>query len=154
MVDSRTSQLGWIVLGVLLLPIVGQIAFTLLPGLGSYIVLSGSMTPVLRSGSLVYTYDTGHYESGDVITFAQGDTLVTHRIVRETDDGFVTKGDARTYSDSFVVQQRQIRGEVLLSVPLYGYLVHPVFSRSTYLYAIIGGCVFAGTAGYFLLKSN
>lgn len=145
------SRVGWIVLGVLLLPIVGQILFTLLPGLGSYIVLSGSMTPELRPGSVVYTYDSGHYEPGDAITFARDGDLVTHRIVRETGDGFVTKGDARTNPDSFVVRPHQIRGEVLLSVPLYGYLLHPVFSRSVYLYAIVGGGTLVVGGGYLLV---
>ncbi|EFW93424.1 signal peptidase I [Haladaptatus paucihalophilus DX253] len=148
----RPSRLGWIVIGILLLPIVGQILFTLLPGVGSYVVLSGSMTPSLKPGSVVYTHDSSHYESGDAITFVQNGELITHRIVRKTTDGFVTKGDARTYPDSFVVHRDQIRGEVVLSVPLYGYLVHPVFSRSAYLYAIVLGGVLIGSAGYFFIQ--
>lgn len=148
----RLSRLGWIALGILLLPIVGQILFTVLPGVGSYVVLSGSMTPTFKPGSVIYTHDSGHYEPGDAITFVHDGELITHRIVRKTSDGFVTKGDARTYPDSFVVQPDQIRGEVVLSIPLYGYLTHPVFSRSAYLYAILGGGVLMGTAGYLFTR--
>ena len=75
------------------------------------------MTPTIDRGSLIYTYVVGDYETGDVVTFARESEVVAHRIVGETDDRFVTKGDANENADSWTVPANQIRGKVLFSIP-------------------------------------
>lgn len=117
------SWITGVVLAVLIAPIALQIGCTLLPGFGSYIVLSGSMSPELKPGSLIYTYDTNDYQPGDVVTYSRNGAIVTHRIVRSTDDGVVTKGDVNDQTDPYTVAEKQIRGEVLFSVPRYGYVL-------------------------------
>ncbi|WP_266080979.1 signal peptidase I [Haladaptatus caseinilyticus] len=144
-------RLPWLLFGLLLLPIVVQIVFVVLPGMGSFAILSGSMQPTIQQGDIVYTYDSGRYTEGDIVTFAQGNELITHRIVEKTPTGYRTKGDARMNRDSFVVERHQIRGELLVSVPLYGYLIHPSFERSWALYSIFVGVLIVGIAGQRLL---
>lgn len=99
-------------------------------GLGSYVVLGGSMEPSVQQGSIVYMHDSGQYEEGDIITFQRGTTDVTHRIVERNDGGYITQGDANDDPDSVVITDEQIKGELMFSVPWYGYLW--VFSNSQY----------------------
>ncbi|TKX51714.1 signal peptidase I, partial [Halorubrum sp. SP3] len=45
----------------------------------------------------------GDIEEGDVVTFEaqelQGGGLTTHRVVDETDQGYITRGDANPFTD-------------------------------------------------------
>ena len=103
-------------------------------GLQIYTVLSGSMEPVYRVGSLIYvkTVETRELEAGDVITFRlEGDTVMTHRIVEVIADGedtsriqFRTKGDANNMVDGALVQEHKVLGSPVFSIPLLGYLAH------------------------------
>ncbi|WP_424003622.1 signal peptidase I [Haloarcula salina] len=69
-------------------------------------VTSGSMEPTLDEGDgfvAIPTAITDAPETGDVIVFRaeeiQGGGLTTHRIVEETDRGYITKGDANPFTD-------------------------------------------------------
>jgi len=69
-------------------------------------VETGSMQPTLRPGDgfvAVPSAVAGDIETGDVVTFRateiQGGGLTTHRVVAETDRGFVTKGDGNPFTD-------------------------------------------------------
>lgn len=112
-----------IVLAFLLAPLLAHVGFALAPGAGSYAVVSGSMEPTFETGSLVYVVETDDYAVGDVVTFSRENTVVTHRIVGVTHAGFVTKGDANAAADPWRVAAEEIRGETVLSVPLYGRLL-------------------------------
>lgn len=48
--------------------------------LKSYEVLSGSMEPVLYKSDVIYEKSFDSYELGDIITWANGNTNITHRI--------------------------------------------------------------------------
>ena len=87
-----------------------------------YIVLSGSMEPVLPVGSLVIAdcSDT-QVQSGDIAVFSKEGQTVTHRIIDITDNGYVTKGDANKDYDAGIVAQQEILGTVILCIPYLGY---------------------------------
>lgn len=77
-------------------------------------VMSGSMEPVIREGQMIVVRrvdDGDELQIGDVITYQrpEGDYSVTHRIVRVTDDGYVTKGDYNVYEDQKVVEPWMVR---------------------------------------------
>lgn len=87
-------------------------------------VTSGSMAPTLDQGDgfiAVPTTIAGEPEVGDVVVFEaetiQGGGLTTHRIVGETEQGFVTAGDANPFTDQDAgepyVQRRDIEAHVL-----------------------------------------
>jgi signal peptidase len=78
--------------------------------LGQPILLSyvetGSMAPTLAPGDgfvAIPAAVAGGVETGDVVTFEaeqiQGGGLTTHRVVGQTDQGFVTRGDDNPFSD-------------------------------------------------------
>ncbi|ARS90301.1 signal peptidase I [Natrarchaeobaculum aegyptiacum] len=75
------------------------------PILLSY-VESGSMEPTIETGDgfvAIPTADARSVETGDVVVFeaeeADGGGLTTHRIVDETEQGYVTRGDANPVTD-------------------------------------------------------
>lgn len=110
-------------LALLLAPVAVHAAFALSPGHASYAVASGSMEPTVERGSVAYVRATGSYAVGDVVSFARGDRVVTHRIVAETPAGYVTKGDANGARDDRPVPEGRIVGEVVGTAPAYGYLL-------------------------------
>lgn len=69
-------------------------------------VTSGSMAPTIETGDGFIAMPTalaGSIEPGNVIVFSaeqiNGGGLVTHRVVRETERGYITRGDANTFPD-------------------------------------------------------
>lgn len=113
----------------ILLPIVVFTLVTsrtdLIPNIKSFVVLSGSMEPALPVGSIVYTKSSSSYSPGDIISFSNGTgQTVTHRIVEETDDGYVTKGDANDSVDNAVVAPSQVIGSSLFTIPYVGKIMN------------------------------
>jgi signal peptidase len=99
----------------------------------AYVILSGSMEPVIRTGSVVFVFPQEIYIKGDVVTFAvDGDRhkLVTHRLASSSDKGiyfaqpvYTTKGDANKTEDFQELAAKNILGKVFFSIPLLGYAV-------------------------------
>lgn len=95
------------------------------------VVYSGSMSPAIRTGSVVVIkpVQPEYLNIGDVISFrlAEGGPLVAHRVqARQLVDGkwvFQTKGDANKFPDPqpFVVEN--VAGKVVLDVPWLGYAI-------------------------------
>ena len=142
-----------ILVSIALVPLIIHLVFVPLPSYGSYVVLSGSMEPAIQTGSLVYTHETNDYTKGDIITFSVQDRTVTHRIVGETSEGFITKGEKQP-PDSWRISESQIRGEYAFSVPLYGYLLRPLTGPGLALWGMIVGVVILYTAGRELLREK
>ena len=95
--------LSAILLLSLLALVVGQVLGQ--PILLSY-VTSESMEPTIETGDgfvAVPTAVAGPVEEGDVVVFEaeqiQGGGLTTHRIVGETEQGFITRGDNNPFTD-------------------------------------------------------
>lgn len=83
-------------------------------------VVTGSMSPTLAPGDgfvAVPPALAGDIEEGDVVIFnareLEGGGLTTHRVVGETDEGYITQGDANPFTDQDAdeppVQQSQIK---------------------------------------------
>lgn len=114
-----------------------------LAGIRPYIVLSGSMEPVIHTGSLALV-DTRDKipKIGDIVTYCQQDMIVTHRIVREEGGGYVTKGDANETEDEGRVEQERILGICRCSIPLMGYaawwIQHPLIKAAVFLLILSG----------------
>lgn len=100
-------------------------------GAGTYVVRSGSMEPKYHTGSLLYDklVKSEDLQVGDPITFVVADdVVVTHRIteINEGEDGslsFTTKGDANDTEDALPVDERNIIGKPVFSLPLIGYVI-------------------------------
>lgn len=100
----------------------GRLLFSLTP----YVVMSGSMEPSIRTGSLCFVdgSDTDA-KPGDVIAFRAADgILVTHRVVDVTEEGsYITRGDNNNEADTAPVSKENVTGKTLFSIPAAGYAV-------------------------------
>lgn len=94
-----------------------------------YVIVSGSMEPELPVGSLCFIdCQQKEPETGDIISYKAGDSVITHRVIEVTDEGYVTKGDANNSKDPGIVKQKQVFGTCVFSIPKAGYAV--MFFRS------------------------
>lgn len=105
------------------------------------VVLTGSMEPSFKVGSIVYYKRTNikDLKVGDAITFKLKDgTIVSHRIEKINDDSFVTKGDANNTVDHDPVPFERVLGkDTKFCIPLVGYYVRFVNSNLFVLIPII-----------------
>lgn len=108
------------ILIISLLPIPGNFKFLT--------VLSGSMEPVIKTGSIVLVKPISDYNTNDIITFESRGENVTHRIYEEktmdNTKSYITKGDANNASDMREVKKENIIGKVFVSIPYLGYGVN------------------------------
>lgn len=105
-----------------------------LPVPGNYkifAVLSGSMEPSIKMGSIVAVNPEKDHKIGDVITFGEISKTkvpVTHRITEiEIIQGqayYTTKGDANAVADSKKISKTEVIGKVVFKVPYLGYFVN------------------------------
>ncbi len=88
-------------------------------GIGSSVVLSGSMEPTLSVNDLVFVHAQDNYEIGDVVVYQSGHSLVIHRIVEMRDDGYITKGDANNTDDGWISPEA-VKGRMVFHIPFVG----------------------------------
>ena len=134
-------SLAVVLLFALFLAVIQVKGFDRLPLLKGYkplIVLSGSMEPTLKVGSvvLVHKVNPDDIRVGDIITFSPSvdlnkpqpaeQTLTTHRVVRINDGNgvraFETKGDANNDFDAGQVSESSVVGKAGLCIPYLGYI--------------------------------
>ena len=72
------------------------------------------MAPTITTNDLIVVKVTKNVGVDDVITFEDGDILVTHRIIDKTAQGFITKGDANNIVDDEIIVN-DIVGKVVYS---------------------------------------
>lgn len=115
---------------VMVVLLTGCVVLPGLIGIKPFIVLSGSMEPVVHTGAIAYvnTHATA-YEPGDIVTFRMGDGVVTHRVIRMEDGQYVTKGDANETEDMTLVSGEQMVGSYLFQVPYAGYIAADLTPR-------------------------
>lgn len=135
------KQLGRVLTALVIVFLVTMLLGQLLgtPILLSY-VETGSMAPTMEPGDgfiAVPTAVAGEIQEGDVIVFEattlNGGGLTTHRVVGETEQGYITKGDANPTTDQdgneppvtegqIKAKALQIGGSVVV-IPNFGVLV-------------------------------
>ena len=130
-----------------------------------YVILSGSMSPVFDTGSIVDVKDIKPEQIvvGDIITFKDpknSNTLITHRVVEitkeNTDLKFATKGDANNAKDVDLVPAQNIIGKVKFSVPYVGYVLQFIKNTNIIIlsFIIIGVMVALNQFGNLLKKTK
>lgn len=114
-----------------------KIPFLYHNGIRFFAVTSGSMSPTIPTGSIVYLdkHMYGDLKEGDIITFNRDSQIVTHRIFKKnikeigndnqgsvTEISFSTKGDANTSPDNGIVTAKDILGTYKFHIPYIGYV--------------------------------
>lgn len=96
-------------------------------GYRSYTVLSGSMEPKFYPGDIVITKHKNKTDIkiNDIVTYRDNDgVIITHRIIEETPEGYITKGDNNNVEDADILTKENIIGEVKFSIPKIGYVMN------------------------------
>lgn len=90
-------------------------------GFSPLIVLSGSMQPALYPGDVVVIREkkAQEYKIGDIVTYLDGQTVFTHRIIAQEAGQFVLKGDNNNTVDDMIGAE-QLEGKVVLTIPKIG----------------------------------
>lgn len=121
-----------------------------------YAVVSGSMEPTYKTGSLVFVKSTPaqSIKTGDAISFVLDEklTVATHRVIKISDDGeyFYTKGDANQSPDANPVYYKNVIGKATFSIPFMGYFAVWAGSLSGKLF--FGAVIFAVLAFTLIQK--
>ncbi len=102
-------------------------------------VLSGSMSPTINAGDVVLISGINPEEikEQDIITFREGETFTTHRVVEIVNNTFRTKGDANEDPDTKLVKTEQVVGKVVFTIPFLGYFGHFVRTIPGFLIFIL-----------------
>lgn len=121
----------------------------LVPGISSYTVLTGSMEPLIQTGSIVFVQKSEDFRPGDIISFEAGKINITHRIVAVVNEKgektttlasplskyskppqifYQTKGDANDTADNQPVAQNKVIGKAMFHLPYVGIMI--AFLRS------------------------
>jgi signal peptidase len=117
----KASRAAWT--GLRVIAVVALVALVAGAALGQPVLFSyvetGSMAPTLEAGDgfvAVPPALAGPVEEGDVVVYEakqlNGGGLTTHRVVGETDAGFVTKGDANPFTDQDGREPPVTRGQI------------------------------------------
>ena len=119
------------IFSLLILILLFFFVFPLLPISGNYKlmkVLSGSMEPTIKTGSVIMVKPVKEYKIGDIITFdlpTSGAEPITHRIydIKTRDDAlfYITKGDANNAPDMREIKKESIVGKTILTIPFIVY---------------------------------
>lgn len=119
-VITMTANVVCVIAAVIIAGYIAMLAMGIRPA----VVVSGSMEPAVKTGSLIFI-DTGYenQKAGDIAAFRTGGTLVTHRLVEDTDEGWITKGDANEDEDPWRVSDERIIGRAVFWIPVLGYII-------------------------------
>ena len=132
------SKLYWIFTILLGLVIAGLAIASFFPGDHVYIVRSDSMKPVFSAGDLIITTSPKFpIKVGAIITYQNGENLVTHRVVDITANGVITKGDDNNTPDNPMVLMSQIKGTYLMTIPFAGYVSSFMHTRIGWLLVVV-----------------
>lgn len=93
-------------------------------GITPTVVLTGSMSPKIPTGSVCFIdtkYPYSKLKVNDIIVYKFQKNQVIHRVIRVTDEGLETKGDANNFSDRISTTEKNYYGKYLFSIAGLGY---------------------------------
>jgi signal peptidase I len=97
-----------------------------LGGRATYVVTHGvSMQPRFQTGDLAVVYPASRYRTGEIAAYRSNllHTVVLHRIVAKTADGYVLKGDNNSWRDPEHPTEDQMVGRLSARVPNGGVIL-------------------------------
>ena len=92
-----------------------------------FVVETGSMQPAIQTGSISFINKNTKYSSikeNDIIAFTlPNGTRATHRVVKITSEGFITKGDSNKDRDGIITTEDNFIGKNIFSIPRLGFFI-------------------------------
>lgn len=111
-------------------------------GYKSFVIVSGSMEPTIKKGDAIFIKEVPEEEirTNDIISFTQGETNVTHRIVEIIQENgikkYTTKGDNNNTEDKEKISYQQIEGKYQFKINQFGIVIGILKSKITLILLI------------------
>ena len=95
-------------------------------------VFSESMVPVLQKGDMVFVYNDGTYDVGDIVVYhtQYRPYPIIHRIIEIQGENIRTKGDHNSIADPWITPVSSVYGKTAIKIPLLGW-VKIIFTEIT-----------------------
>lgn len=107
-----------------------------------YLIMSGSMEPVIHVKDAIVTKEIDEPQVGDVIAFENGDMITVHRIIKVYTEGdnrlYQTKGDNNNSEDPGLVQKSQVKGKVVCTMTALGNIIYYIQTHFVVMIIAIG----------------
>ncbi|WP_342433270.1 signal peptidase I [Neobacillus sp. FSL H8-0543] len=155
-----------VLIGILILVVAAKVSGGTVSVFGHeiLIVLSGSMEPEIKTGSIItikHVDDKKLLNDGDVITFKAENnprTYITHRIVEvqkvQNTVHYITKGDNNSSEDPFSVNAESVVGVYNgFTIPFAGKLIAFFQSGSVPIYLLIIPGILTGFLSLFYIST-
>ncbi len=78
-------------------------------------IISGSMSPTIEKGDMILVKLDTNYKVGDIVSYKENDSIITHRIVEKKGNSYITKGDANNTVDN-PINESQIIGKTVKTI--------------------------------------
>lgn len=119
----RSSRAPWVLAGIAVVVAVTVGLVLLLTGARLLAIATPSMGTAAPVGTLVVAAPQPQYRVGEIISFTENARIVTHRIVGESPQGFITKGDLNGAPDGWRIAPAAIIGKAVWLAPGLGFLL-------------------------------
>ncbi len=112
-------------------------------GYKSFVIVSGSMEPTIMTGDaiLVKEVPQDEVQISDIISFSQGETIVTHRVIGIVEENgikkYKTKGDNNNTEDKEKITYEQIEGKYQFKISHFGIVTEILRSKITLIILIL-----------------
>lgn len=121
---------GFMQLKVLKKPYVDIFGYTF------FSVATGSMQPTLDINDIIIVKITDNVKVGDIITYREENDFITHRVISNNKDTFVTKGDYNNTEDN-PIDTSKIVGKLVCKVPSLGLIGDILLTPKVFISVII-----------------
>lgn len=127
-------------------------------GVKMFVVTTGSMEPTIKPGDLILSkkIDSKNLKEQDIISFSEGETVVTHRIEKiESENNklyFSTKGDNNNEYDMGRVEDINVEGIYFKCIPNMGNVV--LFMQSKFGMILIMVVPLCLISAYYIVASK
>ena len=112
-------------------------------GFKGFVIVSGSMEPTIMTGDaiLVKEVPQDEVQISDIISFSQGGTIVTHRVIGIVEENgikkYKTKGDNNNTEDKEKITYEQIEGKYQFKISHFGIVTEILRSKITLIILIL-----------------
>lgn len=105
-------------------------------GYSLFEIKTASMAGEMEIGDWILVKITDNVKLNDVITFEQDGSFITHRIIEQYKDTYITKGDSNNAKDTPITKD-QIVGKKIKVIPKFGIIKKTFFNTKVLIILII-----------------
>ncbi|MCF0124678.1 MAG: signal peptidase I, partial [Clostridia bacterium] len=112
-------------------------------GFKTFVIISKSMEDTIMTGDAIVVKEVNqeNLKVNDIISFIDGDSINTHRIIKITEKNgeniYTTKGDNNKFEDKNKITFDKIEGKCILRIKKFGKIVSFIKNKLTLIFLLI-----------------